>query len=127
MKKILFSLFIPRLPVLLLGTTLLVSCASQKRVGVLERLQSDYTNVVNLNERYLHDYYGKPDPVSFPRLQRYKSEAYQALMEFRKQFDKNKPIPQQSLQNAKEKIGVYRSYLNALGATSATKDNFTGF
>lgn len=112
---------------LFFGCSLLVACSSERHVAVVDKVQGQYTDVVELNQRYLHGDYGKPDPASFDRLMRYRADAYQALMQFRGEFDKTKPIPTASLENAKTKINTYRSYLNALGATSATKQNLLGF
>lgn len=111
----------------LICTFFLCSCANKKPLTQLDRVQNQYNNTVNLNERYIHNLYGQADPASFERLKRYRYEAYQALMDLRSKYDKTKPLPQTQLQNAKTKIDTYRSYLNALGATSATKDNLLGF
>ncbi|MDI2089909.1 hypothetical protein [Commensalibacter oyaizuii] len=110
-----------------ISVVLLTGCAARQHVLTLDRVQSEYTFAETLNKRYMHGFYGKPDPASFERLKQYRSDAYQALMQFRAEFDKNKPLPQAALQNAQTKIDIYTSYLNALGATSATKDTFTGF
>ncbi|EUK18504.1 hypothetical protein [Commensalibacter papalotli (ex Servin-Garciduenas et al. 2014)] len=107
---------------------LLVACSqSQKNVAVIDKVQTNYNDAFTLNEQYINGQYGQPDPASFERLKRYRYEAYQALMEFRGQYNKRNPIPKVSEDNAKIKINQYVSYLNALGATSATKNTFTGF
>lgn len=112
---------------LLVCTPLLFACAAKKQQSILEHVQNEYKNTVNLNERYVHNFYGKADPASFDRLKRYRYEAYQSLINLRSKYDKTKPLPESDIQNTKRKIDVYRSYLNALGATSATKDNLLGF
>ncbi len=112
---------------LILSTSLLFACASKKQQSIIEHIQNEYKNTVNLNERYIHNVYGKPDPTSFNRLKRYRSDAYQALMKLRSKYDKSKPLPKTEIKETETKINVYRSYLNVLGATSATKDNIFGF
>lgn len=105
----------------------LFACTSKKQQSILEHVQNEYKNIVNLNERYMHNFYGKADPASFERLKRYRYEAYQSIINLRSRYDKTKPLPQAEIQESKKRLDIYRSYLNALGATSATKDNLLGF
>lgn len=113
---------------LFLLCNLLIACSqSQKNVAVIDKIQGSYNDAIILNEQYTKGRYGQPDPASFDRLKRYRYEAYQALMQFRGQYNKQSPIPKASEDNTKVKINQYVSYLNALGATSATKNTFTGF
>lgn len=107
---------------------ILIACTqSQKNIALIDKIQTHYNNAVSLNEQYMHGQYGKPDPASFERLKRYQYEAYQALMQFRGQYNEQNPIPNELQENVKTKINQYVSYLNALGATTATKNTFTGF
>ncbi|MDI2113371.1 hypothetical protein [Commensalibacter nepenthis] len=113
---------------LLVLCSLLIACSqSHKNLTTIEKVQNSYNDAVTLNQDYVKGNYGQPDPASLTRLKRYRYEAYQALMQFRQEFDKNKPLPKASLQNAQLKIDQYVSYLNTLGATSATKNTLTGF
>lgn len=112
---------------LITSCILLTGCTEQKRVMKIDHVQDEYNNAVVLNERYLHGNYGAPDPASFKRLAQYKQDAYQAVTQLKGQFDQTKPIPKAAKTNAEQKINIYVSYLNALGATSATKNTFTGF
>ncbi|CAI3929405.1 unnamed protein product [Commensalibacter communis] len=108
--------------------SLLIACSqSHKNLTTIEKVQNSYNDAVALDQDYEKRNYGQPDPASFTRLKQYRSDAYQALMQFRQKFDKNKPLPKTSLENARSKIDQYVSYLNALGATSATKNTLTGF
>lgn len=117
-----------KLASLFLLCNLLIACTqSQKNVALIDKIQTHYNNAVSLNDQYMRGQYGQPDPASFERLKRYKYEAYQALMLFREQYSKQNPIPKESEENAKTKIDQYVSYLNALGATTATKNTLTGF
>lgn len=113
---------------LMAGMILLSGCSSSKKqLTLLDRIQNHYNSTVTLNERYAHNFYGKADPASFERLKKYRYESYQALMKLRATYEKEKSLPQDELQDTKTKIDAYQSYLNALGATSATKDNLIGF
>lgn len=99
----------------------LMGCATHKEITALDRLQRNYNSVALVNQQYLHGDYGKPDPVSFPRLKRYQFEAWQAVAQFREKTEKNQFDSSRSdIQHAEAAIDQYRSYLAALGATSAT-------
>ncbi|QNT78603.1 hypothetical protein [Entomobacter blattae] len=100
--------------VVLLGCT-----AANQRSGEVAEVQSQYGQVVSIAQQYRAGEYGQPEPDSLPRLKRYQAQAYQDVLAFHDEVVKTKQISQEKKIKALRSIYVMKSYLAALGATSA--------
>lgn len=99
---------------------LMAGCtAANERAGSIEDVQSEYTIVRHIAEQYRAGDYGEVEPASLPRLQLYQSRAYQDIMAFRRDVERSHQLNPPSKAKAQHSVEVMKSYLAALGATSA--------
>ncbi|CAK7192827.1 hypothetical protein COMNV_01036 [Commensalibacter sp. Nvir] len=110
----------------LTSSLLLLQCSYPAKLDRFSAAQHKYRFITALDQEYRNGYFGTPDPAALDRLHRYQQQANDAVNQCQS-LQNSAFSSNPCLKEALNKIAIYESYLNALGATQATQNTFTGF